>query len=76
MWARWWAWRNPVDAWEHRGTRPKSDILGRVVAFLGYRPAEAASPTLLVQQLIALRRELRLARSEIAEILGLSHEAL
>jgi DNA-binding transcriptional regulator YiaG len=34
------------------------------------------SPTLLVEQLSALRRELRLARSEVAELLGLSYEAL
>ncbi len=65
-----------VDAWEHRATRPSGEVLRRLVEFLGYEPAEAASPTTLVRQLSALRRELRLARSEAAEILGLSYEAL
>lgn len=65
-----------VDAWEHRGTRPKPDVLRRIVDLLGYEPEEATSPTFLVQKLSAVRRELRLARSQIAEILGLSYEAL
>ncbi len=65
-----------VDAWEHRGTRPSGEVLRRLVEFLGYEPAEAVSPAVLVRQLSALRRELRLARSEVAEMLGLSYEAL
>jgi len=65
-----------VDAWEHRGTRPRGEVLRGLVEFLGYEPAEAASPTALVRQLSALRRELCLARSEVAEMLGLSYEAL
>lgn len=65
-----------VDAWEHRGTRPGPHILRKLVTFLGYAPEEAVSPTVLVEQLTAARRELRLARSEIAELLGLSYEVL
>jgi DNA-binding transcriptional regulator YiaG len=65
-----------VDAWENRGTRPGPQVLRKVVEFLGYAPAEAKSPTVLVEQLTAARRELRLARSEVAELLGLSYETL
>jgi DNA-binding transcriptional regulator YiaG len=65
-----------VDAWERRGTRPAGEVLRRIVEFLGYEPEEAESPMVLVQKLSVVRRELRLARSEIAEILGLSYKAL
>ncbi len=44
--------------------------------FLGYPPEDATSPTVLVEQMTAARRALRLARSEVAELLGLSYEAL
>jgi len=65
-----------VDAWENRCTRPEGPVLRKLVEFLGYEPDEAVSPTTLVRQLTELRRELRLARSEIAEMLGMSYEAL
>jgi len=65
-----------IDAWENRCTRPKGPVLVKLVEFLGYEPDEAACPTVLVRQLSALRHQLRLARSEVAEILGLSYEAL
>jgi transcriptional regulator with XRE-family HTH domain len=66
--------RPTVDAWEHRGTRPSGEVLRRLVQFLGHEPAEAASPAALVRQLSALRRELHLARSDVAEMLGLSYD--
>jgi DNA-binding transcriptional regulator YiaG len=66
-----------VASWEHRGTRPGPDVLKRLVKFLGYEPDEAAtSPAVLVRQLTVLRQQLRLARSELAEMLGLAYETL
>ncbi len=48
-----------------------------MIEFLGYEPAElAASPVALVQELTALRRRMRLARSEVAESLGLAYKTI
>jgi DNA-binding transcriptional regulator YiaG len=65
-----------VDSWEHRGSRPRSEALQKVVQFLGYEPDMAVSPEDLVRQLIAARRQLKLARSEAAELIGVSYAAV
>jgi len=65
-----------VGGWETKGLRPAPQFLPKVAGFLGYVPAAAASPSDLVQRLTALRRRLRLARSEVADILGLSYATL
>jgi len=65
--------RATVGGWETMGLRPPPTSLEEVVKFLGYVPESAATPSELVEKLTALRRSLRLARSEMAEKLGISY---
>lgn len=58
------------------GLRPPPRALEKVVKFLGYSPKSADTPAELVQKLTALRLRLRLARSEMAERLGISYETI
>src|SRR5262245_32783882 len=56
--------RQTLAGWETQGLRPASDLLPRVLEFVGYEPAAAIPPAELVRRLVAVRRRLRLARSE------------
>lgn len=65
--------RVTVGGWETMGLRPPPASLEKVVKFLRCEPKSAAKASDLVQKLTALRRRLRLARSEMAEKLGISY---
>ena len=65
--------RPAVGGWEIRGLAPAREFMPKVIEFLGHLPATALPPGDLVKQLTAVRCRLRLPRSEVAEILGLSY---
>lgn len=65
-----------VGGWEARGLPPGPETLPRVVDFLGYSPDNAVFPAVVVKELIALRKRLRLPRSVMAERLGVAYATL
>ena len=65
--------RPTLDAWEHQGVMPRPGTLQKVANILEYQPDVVVPPSELVRRLVALRKRLRLARSDVAEGLGVSY---